>query len=55
MPRHRTLRAVVEWSWDLLSAKERLLAERLAVFRKVFIQLGERIRQFATVTQKQPV
>ncbi|HTC70573.1 MAG TPA: BTAD domain-containing putative transcriptional regulator, partial [Acidothermaceae bacterium] len=32
MPRHRTLRAVVEWSWDLLSAPERLLAERLAVF-----------------------
>ena len=32
LPRHRTLRAVVEWSWDLLSAEERLLAERLAVF-----------------------
>ena len=23
---------MVEWSWDLLSAEERLLAERLAVF-----------------------
>jgi predicted ATPase/DNA-binding SARP family transcriptional activator len=32
VPRHRTLRAVVEWSWDLLSEPERLLAERLAVF-----------------------
>jgi predicted ATPase/DNA-binding SARP family transcriptional activator len=32
LPRHRTLRAVVEWSWDLLSPAERLLAERLAVF-----------------------
>jgi predicted ATPase/DNA-binding SARP family transcriptional activator len=32
MPRHRTLRAVVEWSWDLLTPDERLLAERLAVF-----------------------
>ena len=32
MPRHRTLRAVVAWSWDLLSAEERTLAERLAVF-----------------------
>jgi len=32
LPRHRTLRAVVEWSWDLLSDSERLLAERLAIF-----------------------
>jgi hypothetical protein len=32
VPRHRTLRAVVEWSWDLLSPPERLLAERAAVF-----------------------
>ncbi|NEA51149.1 AfsR/SARP family transcriptional regulator, partial [Streptomyces sp. SID10815] len=31
-PRHRTLRAVVEWSWDLLDAGERELAERLTVF-----------------------
>jgi predicted ATPase/DNA-binding SARP family transcriptional activator len=32
LPRHRTLRAVVEWSWDLLDDAERDLAERLAVF-----------------------
>lgn len=32
MPRHRTLRAVVEWSWQLLAPAERMLAERLAVF-----------------------
>ena len=32
LPRHQTLRAVVEWSWDLLNPDERLLAERLAVF-----------------------
>jgi arsenate reductase len=30
-------------------------AERLAVFQRVFIQIGERIRQFATVTRRQPV
>ncbi|MGN6607750.1 MAG: ATP-binding protein [Jatrophihabitans sp.] len=32
MARHRTLRAVVGWSWDLLRPDERLLAERVAVF-----------------------
>jgi predicted ATPase/DNA-binding SARP family transcriptional activator len=32
LPRHQTLRAVVEWSWELLTPDERLLAERLAVF-----------------------
>jgi predicted ATPase/DNA-binding SARP family transcriptional activator len=30
--RHQTLRAVVAWSWDLLSDEERHLADRLAVF-----------------------
>ncbi|MFI0484684.1 ATP-binding protein [Actinomadura sp. 9N215] len=32
LPRHRTLRAVVEWSWDLLDDAERTLWIRLAVF-----------------------
>ncbi|WP_433340483.1 AfsR/SARP family transcriptional regulator [Streptomyces sp. CA-253872] len=31
-PRHRTLRAVVEWSWELLDARERQLARRVSVF-----------------------
>ncbi len=31
-PRHRTLRGVVEWSWDLLAPDERRLAGRFAVF-----------------------
>src|SRR4029453_2298139 len=29
---HRTLAAVVEWSWDLLTETERAIARRLAVF-----------------------
>ncbi|MGY2061017.1 ATP-binding protein, partial [Nocardia gipuzkoensis] len=31
-PRHRTLRGVVEWSWELLDPAERLLAQRFTVF-----------------------
>jgi tetratricopeptide (TPR) repeat protein len=30
-PRHRTLRAVIAWSWDLLSEHERTVAERVSV------------------------
>jgi predicted ATPase/DNA-binding SARP family transcriptional activator len=32
LPRHRTLRAVVEWSWELLTPAERLLAMRFSIF-----------------------
>jgi predicted ATPase/DNA-binding winged helix-turn-helix (wHTH) protein len=32
LPRHQTLRAVVEWSWDLLTERQRVLSRRLAVF-----------------------
>jgi predicted ATPase/DNA-binding SARP family transcriptional activator len=32
MPRHRTLRGVVEWSWDLLTEAEAILARRLSMF-----------------------
>ena len=30
-PRHRTLRAVIAWSWDLLSDDERTVAERVSI------------------------
>jgi predicted ATPase/DNA-binding SARP family transcriptional activator len=32
LPRQRTLRAVVEWSWDLLTEEELRLARRISVF-----------------------
>jgi predicted ATPase/DNA-binding winged helix-turn-helix (wHTH) protein len=32
LPRHQTLRAVVDWSWELLSEPERTLARRLSLF-----------------------
>ncbi|HWS34728.1 MAG TPA: hypothetical protein VN408_18550 [Actinoplanes sp.] len=32
VPRHRTLQAVVAWSWDLLTGAEQVLARRFTVF-----------------------
>jgi predicted ATPase/DNA-binding winged helix-turn-helix (wHTH) protein len=36
LPRHRTLRATLDWSFDLLTASERLLLQRVAVFSGSF-------------------
>lgn len=44
LPRQRTLRAVVEWSWNLLDDAERALARRLAVFpRRITVSAAEMI------------
>lgn len=47
---HRSL----HWGYEDPAAAIGTEDERLAVFRRVFIQMGERVRQFATVTQRQP-
>jgi non-specific serine/threonine protein kinase len=36
LPRHRTLRALVDWSFELLSASERVLFRRLSVYTGTF-------------------
>jgi len=36
LTRHRTLQAVMDWSYDLLSDSERLVLQRLSVFRGAF-------------------
>jgi predicted ATPase/DNA-binding winged helix-turn-helix (wHTH) protein len=36
MPRHQTLRATIDWSYELLSEPERLVLRRLAIFKGYF-------------------
>lgn len=33
LPRHQTMRATIDWSYDLLTAEEQLLLQRLSVFK----------------------
>jgi len=37
LPRHQTLRATVDWSYELLSERERVVLQRLAVFAGSFV------------------
>jgi non-specific serine/threonine protein kinase len=47
LPRHQTLRALIDWGHDLLSEPERLLFRRLSVFRGGFdIEAAEAIADF---------
>src|SRR5213075_3571954 len=36
LPRHQTLRATLDWSYELLSEPERVILQRLSVFAGVF-------------------
>jgi predicted ATPase/DNA-binding SARP family transcriptional activator len=51
VPRHQTLRAVVDWSWELLSDAERVVLRRLAVFiGGATLEAAQRVCADATVT-----
>jgi non-specific serine/threonine protein kinase len=36
LPRHRTMQAAIDWSYELLSGRERVLLPRLAIFANTF-------------------
>jgi predicted ATPase/DNA-binding SARP family transcriptional activator len=44
LPRHKTLRAVVDWSWELLTEAERMVLRRLSVFSgRASLEAAERV------------
>jgi predicted ATPase/DNA-binding SARP family transcriptional activator len=52
LPRHKTLRAVVDWSWDLLTDAERMVLRRLSVFSGgVSLEAAERVCAAPAVEQ----
>jgi len=54
LPRHRTLRAVVDWSWELLTDAERMVLRRLSVFSGgVSLEAAERVCAWDAVEQEQ--
>src|SRR6185437_14582114 len=54
LPRHRTLRAVVDWSWELLTDAERIVLRRLAVFSGgASLDAAERVCAGDAVEQEQ--
>jgi len=54
LPRHKTLRAVIDWSWDLLSDAERMALRRLSVFSGgAGLEAAERVCAGGAVEQEQ--
>ncbi len=54
LPRHKTLRAMVDWSWELLTDAERMVLRRLSVFSGgASLEAAERICAGAAVEQEQ--
>ncbi|WP_030987560.1 BTAD domain-containing putative transcriptional regulator [Streptomyces sp. NRRL S-1813] len=54
LPRHKTLRAAVDWSWELLTDAERRALRRLSVFSGgASLEAAERVCAGGTVEQEQ--
>jgi predicted ATPase len=54
LPRHKTLRAVVDWSWELLTDAERTVLRRLSVFSGgASLEAAERVCAGAAVEREQ--
>jgi predicted ATPase/DNA-binding SARP family transcriptional activator len=54
LPRHQTLRAVIDWSWELLTAAERMVLRRLSVFSGgASLEAAERVCAGDEVEQEQ--
>ena len=54
LPRHKTLRAVVDWSWELLTDAERTVLRRLSVFSGgASLEAAERVCAGDAVEQEQ--
>jgi predicted ATPase/DNA-binding SARP family transcriptional activator len=54
LPRHQTLRAVVDWSWELLTDAERMVLRRLSVFSGgASLEAAERVCAGDQVEQEQ--
>jgi predicted ATPase/DNA-binding SARP family transcriptional activator len=54
LPRHKTLRAVVDWSWELLTDAEQMVLRRLSVFSGgASLEAAERVCAGGAVEQEQ--
>jgi predicted ATPase/DNA-binding SARP family transcriptional activator len=54
LPRHKTLRAVVDWSWELLTDAERMVLRRLSVFSGgASLEAAERVCAGGAVEQEE--